>query len=171
MIVRSATGNPAEADLDAIVVGIGEDWKSSRVFQLLDAAMGASLSRLMESEEVSTKPMKVTSILIPTGLRARQLVLVGLGPIENRDAGAGFRAAATASKLVASSKHRKRVGFAGFEGDPLFIQSSVVGSITGCVGQDLFRSERSLHAFEQVEWFDVSETTVNAAKIVGESVN
>jgi leucyl aminopeptidase len=171
MKTSSAHGNPVEFDCDGLVLGLGNEWQTSRHFVSIDAAMNGLLKKLIETEEISTKPSKVTSILLPAGLRAKQLTIVGLGPLESRDAGVGFRAAATAAKTMAANKNRQRTAYVGFHGDDLFLKSSVVGSITGGVGQDLFRADRSLYAPDRVDWFDVSESTIASGTAIGESMN
>lgn len=171
MKIESAQGNPVDFDCDGLVLGLGNEWQSSRHFATLDAAMNGVLKRLVESDELSTKPSKVTSILLPSGIRAKQLTIVGLGPLELRDAGVGYRAAATAAKAMAGNKNRKRIAYVGFNGDDLFLKSSVIGSITGGVGQDLFRAERSLFAPEQVHWFEVGSAMLAAGSVIGESMN
>ncbi len=171
MKIEPAQGIPIDFECDGLVLGLGNEWQSSRHFAAIDAAMNGILRKLVESEELSTKPSKLTSILLPTGIRAKQLTIVGLGPLESRDAGVGYRAAATAAKAMAGSKNRQRVAYVGFHGDDLFLKSSVIGSITGGVGQDLFRTERSLFSPQQIHWFEVDATTIAAGSAIGESMN
>ncbi|MDZ4851463.1 MAG: leucyl aminopeptidase [Pirellulaceae bacterium] len=171
MKIVQAHGNLVSYDCDGLVLGLGSEWETSSQLAAIDSALGGTLRKLVESEELSTKPMKVTSLLSPTGIQARQLVIVGLGNNETRDAGIGYRAAATGAKAMAASKNRKRVAYAGFYGDDLYTKSSVIGSITGGVGQDLFRAERSLHAPEEVHWFDVSDAILNQGLAIGQSMN
>lgn len=171
MNVSQAKGGPVEFECDGLVLGLGSDWESSRMFSAIDKAMNGVLSELMESDELSTKANKTTTFLRPAGIKARQLTIVGLGSIESRDAGIGYRAAATAAKSMASSKSRRRIAYAGFAGDELFLKSSVVGSITGGVGQDLFRAERSLHAPDEIFWFDCKSDLISAGQAIGESMN
>ena len=171
MRIEQALGNPVEFDCDGLVLGLGNEWQTSRHFTAIDNAMNGVLNKLIEAEELSTKPSKVTSFLLPMGLRAKQLIIVGLGALDARDAGVGYRAAATAAKAMASNKSRKSIAYAGFHGDELFLQSSVTGSITGGVGQDLFRAERSLFAPETIHWFDIEASAIAVGSVIGESMN
>ena len=47
----------------------------------------------------------------------------------------------------------------------------MIGSITGGVGQDLFRAERSLYSPSEIHWFDVDPATIAAGAIIAESMN
>ncbi len=171
MKIVKAVGSPADIECDGLVLGLGSDWKTSRYFAAIDVAMGGILTKLIEGEDLSTKPMKLATFPLPTGIKARQLTIVGLGDLDSRDAGVGYRAAATAAKSMASSKNRLLLAYAGFSGDDLFLKSAVMGSITGGVGQDLFRAERSLHPPSTIHWFDVDSANLASGTIVAESMN
>ena len=171
MKIEQASGSLADFNCDGLVLGLGSDWQSSLPFIAIDTAMNGALSQLIGADDLSTKPMKLTSFLLPTGIQAKQLTIVGLGNLESRDAGVGFRAAATAAKSMAGSKNRRRIAFAGFYGDELFLKSSVIGSITGGVGQDLFRAERNLHSVDQIYWFDVATAILQSGTMIAESMN
>jgi leucyl aminopeptidase len=51
------------------------------------------------------------------------------------------------------------------------VESGVCGAIVGCRGQDLYRAEKSLHAFGEVVWDDAYETVLRSGQILGETVN
>ena len=104
MKILQAVGVPVEFECDGLVLGLGADWKTSRYFSAIDDAMGGVLRKLIDSGELSTKPMKLSSFQLPSGMKAKQLTVVGLGDLDARDAGVGFRAAATAAKSMAGSK-------------------------------------------------------------------
>jgi Cytosol aminopeptidase family, N-terminal domain len=79
MQIECATKSPETMDGDVFVLGIDSNWKQSELIQRVDAAMNGWLKRAIESEQVSTKPFKITTVIQPSGLNYRGLVLVGLG--------------------------------------------------------------------------------------------
>ncbi len=153
--------------------------------------MSGQLSRWIQDGEILTKPMKTATILSPIGLQAKTLILVGLGSpgvgksglkkssdgtVSDVDsvAGVAFRAAAAGAKIASQAKTRKTIAFAGF-GDFLHqeataMQSAVAGSVTGGIGQDLFKAESATAPAETILWYDVSEELLQSGKAIGESM-
>jgi len=148
--------------------------------------MSGQLSQWIGNGEVLTKTMKTTIVLSPVGLQAKTLILVGLGKAgvgktsdgtasdTDSQAGVAFRAAATGAKIASQAKTRKTIAFAGF-GDflghePSVLQSAVAGSVTGGIGQDLFKAEAAMTPAETILWYDVAEAPLQSGKIVGESM-
>jgi leucyl aminopeptidase len=156
---------------DALVLGMGDDWSRSPAVIEIDQATGGLLSKLLSMDELSTKPNKVTSLLLPPGLQVRSLVVVGLGEADKLHPGGAFRAAATAAKQVAGSKYRQRIAYGGFAGDARCMQSSVIGSLTGAVGQDIFRKEPSLYPPAAVHWSGIDQASLRRGEILGQSIN
>ena len=155
---------------DCLIVGLGEDWATSAEIAKLDAATNGLLKRLIETEEISTKPLKVTQIVAPSGLPIKLLVTVGIGSHESRDGNVYSRAAAAALKVIASKK-RGIVRVVGFKGSELSLRGAVSGAMVGCVGQDLFRKEKSLHQPDCIQWVGLDEATVRAGVILGDAIN
>ena len=139
--------------------------------QEVDAATGGLLTRLVQREEISGKSGKVTTLLAPPGVRAGQVVVVGLGEREKFGRGEAFRAAAAAAKKLAEKK-RERVGFYLGEGwTEQQVESGVCGAMVGCRGQDLYRAEKDSHPFEEILWDDAYESVLQSGQILGETVN
>ena len=155
---------------DCLVVGIHDEPNSNEEFARLNAATDGLLGQLVESEDVSTKPLKITQILAPRGLPTKLLVLVGLGPRESMHPSVFFRSAAAALKAVAVKK-RGVVRVTGFHGSPLQLRGAVAGSVVGCVGQDLFRKEKSMFQPDTIQWHSVDAETVQAGQSIGEAIN
>ena len=170
MLCESLSSDLILSACDCLVVGLDSEWTNSEVIVKLDAATNGLLKRLIETEEISTKPLKITQIVSPTGLQTKLLVTVGLGSNESRDANILSRAAAAALKAIASKK-RGVVRIVGFNGTDLSLRGAVSGAMTGCVGQDLFRKEKSLHPPECIQWVGLDEATVRAGSILGDAVN
>jgi len=155
---------------DCLVVGLDSAWRESAEISELDAATNGLLRRLIEAEEISTKPLKITQILAPADLPMKLLLLVGLGAHDSKDTSVFSRAAATALKTIASKK-RGVVRVVGFKGTALALRGAVSGAMVGCVGQDLFRKEKSLQAPDCIQWAGIDEATVQSGMILGEAIN
>ena len=155
---------------DCLVVGLDSAWGESEEISKLDAATNGLIRRLIEAEEISTKPLKITQLLAPAGLPMKLLLLVGLGAHDSKDTSVSSRAAATAFKAIASKK-RGVVRVVGFKGTALAIRGAVSGAMIGCVGQDLFRKEKSLQAPDCIQWAGIDEATVQSGMILGEAIN
>jgi len=155
---------------DCLVVGLDNEWAKSEEIAKLDAATNGLLKRLIETEEISTKPLKITQIVAPAGLPVKLLLIIGLGSNENRDPSVYSRAGSTALKAIASKK-RGVVRMVGFQGTAISLRGAISGAMIGCVGQDLFRKEKSLHQPECIQWVGLDAATVQAGAILGEAIN
>ena len=155
---------------DCLVVGLDNEWAKSEEIAKLDAATSGLLKRLIETEEISTKPLKMTQIVAPAGLPVKLLLTIGLGSNENRDPSVYSRAGSTALKAIASKK-RGVVRMVGFQGTAISLRGAISGAMIGCVGQDLFRKEKSLHQPECIQWVGLDAATVQAGAILGEAIN
>ena len=170
MRCESFSGDWVQSTCDCLVIGIDDAWRKSEDLAKVNTATNGMFNRLVESEEISTKALKITQILAPAGLPMKLLVTVGLGARDADDPGIYSRAAATALKSIASKK-RDVVRIVGFAGSPLLLRGAVSGAMVGCVGQDLFRKEKSLHQPECIEWVGVDDATLQAGSILGEAIN
>lgn len=81
--IRFSFSSAAAADsvADWLVVGEYQDVPSSAVVAL-DERLGGLLRRLREAGDLTGKRLDLVTLLMPTGIRARRLVVVGLGPAD-----------------------------------------------------------------------------------------
>ena len=170
MRCESFSGEWVQTESDCIVLGLHEDWQASPEFASLNTATQGLLVRLIEKDEISTKPLKITQILAPHGVPTQLLVIVGLGSRSTIHPSTFHRAAAAALKVVATKK-RRIVRVVGFQGTSLQLRGAVAGSITGCIGQDLFKAEKALHQPEAVQWHGVENSVVEKGALIGEAIN
>jgi leucyl aminopeptidase len=186
MIVQSATVPLHECNVDALIVALGSDWEKSPTVTDLDQRMSGQLSQWIRDGEVSTKAMKSSTFLSPIGLQAKTLILIGVGQAgmdktsdgtgsdSDSPSGIAFRAAATGAKIASQAKSRKTIAFAGFAdcltNDPSVLGAAVAGSVTGGIGQDLFKAEPALTPAETILWHGVAEASLQNGKVVGESM-
>ena len=163
--------SPTSLEADAIVVGAYSNAEFSGAAAEINRATGGTLSRLKEAKEITGKHGELTSLLVPAGVRATQVLVVGLGERDKLDRGAASRAAAAASKHLAG-KERPRVAFFITDGwSRELIESGISGSMVGCHGQDLYRAQKNRHPFTEILWAGADDASLAAAQIVGDSVN
>jgi leucyl aminopeptidase len=159
---------------DVLVLGLPADGPAGPIWDLADKAAGGALGRLKNSGDLTGKKFEVTSLLGLSGLEYAQVLVVGLGPQQQIDAGVAYFAAAAGTK-AAAAKPRGRVAFALAEAFPaaqreaLLIQA-VAGAVVGCSGQDLYRQEKRLHEPGEQLWPGASPGSLEQGHILGESV-
>ncbi|MBX3417921.1 MAG: leucyl aminopeptidase [Pirellulaceae bacterium] len=125
------------------------------------------LKRLIDDGEVSTKSLACTRVYEPTGLRAKSLLVVGLGKPEAAEPGLAFRAAGAAAKTLAD-KQRRTVLFA-LDLEPQ--DELVAGAMVGSLGQDLYRKQRTLFPFESLMIVDGDPNLLMRGHVLGDAVN
>jgi leucyl aminopeptidase len=86
--------SPVEAEVDALVVPLAEGAGVPRALHALDAALGGALNTWIESGQFEGKSGQLASLPAGGGVRARRVVLVGLGKRGDAEAlrGAAARA-------------------------------------------------------------------------------
>lgn len=174
MNVRSTHQPPSTINADAVVVSVFDGEPFAGAAAEIDLATGGILTRLLERKELAAKSNSLTTLLAPAGVQAGQVVVVGLGRREKFGRGSAFRAAGAAAKHLAA-KARARVAFyfdaagAPIAGDTL--AAAVLGSMIGCVGQDLYRAERKLFPIGEIEWSAPDTASVARGVALGEGTN
>jgi leucyl aminopeptidase len=51
------------------------------------------------------------------------------------------------------------------------VESAICGALVGCVGQDLYKSQRRLQPFQALQVYGASEAAMTAGRILGDAVN
>ncbi len=164
--VTATTRTATDIEADAIVLGIEQDRALRGATAAVDAATGGLISRLISHGEASGKCLALTTVLAPSGIKAAQIVLVGLGQPKGDDGALAYKSAAAAAKLLAA-KPRKSVAYY-LDVAPKSL--AIAGAINGCVGQDLYRAEKKLMPFEQILWADVDERSLKEGSIIGHAI-
>ena len=60
MRCESFSGDLVETTCDCLVVGIDDAWRESAEIREINAAMDGLLGQLIDAEEISTKPIKIS---------------------------------------------------------------------------------------------------------------
>ena len=170
MQVSRTQDRPAQVSADAIIVGLFAESKPTGAAAEIDAASGGALTRLLATKETTGKLYEFTTLLAPAGVKAACVVVMGLGPEAKFDCGNAFRTAAGASRHLAG-KPRSTVANYLAELAPATTESLVCGALVGCVGQDLYRTEKCRFPFTRLLWAGGDEATLASGQILADSVN
>jgi leucyl aminopeptidase len=168
----ATTSEPlAQIAADALVIGVHAESPPAGYAAEFDRASGNLLSRLIEAKEITGKKCEVVTLLAPQGIKAKQVVVVGLGPKDALDRGTANRGASTAAKSLAA-KERGKVAFYLADNWPAdVVEAAVCGSLVGCVGQDLYRAKKSRFPLADVAWAGVDAAVVKRGEILADAVN
>ena len=170
-IVADSAARPEAVEADAIVTFLTEGGIGSGIPSEIDKAAGGLLSRLVAAGEISGKRYECVPILAAPGLRAGQLVVVGVGKREEVDAGVLYRAAATAAKHLAGRPRSKVAFVADGSWTTRQAEQAVAGAAVGMVGQDLYRAEKKRTRFGTTVWLVAAPEAVARGVVIGEGVN
>jgi leucyl aminopeptidase len=134
----------AGLETDALVSYVfeGDDPIQGRIAEI-DQAAGGLLKKLSKSGEFSGKPLEMTLIHAPAGLKATRLLLVGAGKREKFEV-AGLRKLAGAALRYLKSRSAKQIAFLVREGDSNdgTAQSIVEGVVTADFETDIYKTDR-----------------------------
>jgi leucyl aminopeptidase len=171
MQIQSTSANVLQVDADVLVLGIFDDLKLDTSAAAIDKAAVGPIARVIEQKEFAGKPYEILTLHALTGVKARLVLLVGLGARAKFDVGMAYRAGATASKALAG-KPRSVVAYSvdAFS-EPAVLEAAVCGAMVGCYGQDLYRAEKNRHPFQTVLWLNANDHALAKGKVLGESVN
>ncbi len=166
MKITSTEQSAHEIDADAVVIGCWKDEPLEGAAQEIDRQMNGTLTNLIDSGEIATTENTVTSLLAVDSLSATVLAVVGLGKKQDAKPWLAFRAAGSAAKHLAT-RERNRVAFY------LDVQphsDAVCGSIVGCHGQDLFRTEKKLFPFGEIIWRFADAEQLRQGEVIGRAM-
>ena len=170
-ITADPTGRPETTEAEAIVLFLTEGGVGSGCAAGIDAATGGLLGRIAAAGDLTGKRYECVPLLGAGGIRAGQLLVVGLGKRESVDAGVLYRTAATAARQLVG-RPRGRIAFAA-EGwwTPRQLEQAVAGAAVGMVGQDLYRAERRRTPFGATIWINAQAAAVATGATIAEGVN
>jgi leucyl aminopeptidase len=152
MKISATNESAASIQADAVVVGCYAEGELPPAATVIDQATSGAITRLVEANEIAGKPGELTTILVPSGVAATQVVVVGLG---ERD----------------KVKTRAHVAFFLSEKwNADLAEAAICGAMTGCQGQDLYRAEKKLLPFEKVSWANADDQALATGQSLGEAV-
>lgn len=136
----------------------------------INQASGGLISKLISDNVWTGAAGKVLELHFVAGLKASSLILVGMGELAKITAASAFQAAAAGAKAAASRK-RSTVAFTADNLPETFHLQAIIGSLCGSVGQDLYRTERSLFPLDKIQWLDMPQKFVLEAEKTAASIN
>ena len=171
----------AAVESDALVSYVFEetDPVEGRIAEI-DQAAGGLLRKLASGGEFSGKPLEMTLVHAPAGLKAARLLLVGAGKREKFDV-AGLRKIAGAALRYLKSRSAKKIAFLVRESDlhEDSAQAVVEGALAADFETDKYKTdkknEKCVDAFAVVGYGDgersAGEKGVSRGKIIAEAQN
>jgi len=165
-----------DGEADWLVVGV-VDGAIPPALASLDEKLNGKISRLRESGDFLAKPAELYVVHEPAGLKAKRLLLVGLGPVADTSRRRLHDAAAAALRSITIRKFG-RVVLVVPELTTLKIDEAIlafgVGAVQGSHGPGVRKSEPSRHAPEEIVLAlpgDVNAAeAVNRAAIEGDAL-
>ncbi|RPI87231.1 MAG: peptidase M17, partial [Planctomycetaceae bacterium] len=156
MNIQISTTSAGQVDADWLIVPAVEKFAFDGELGALNTALGGQIERLREMQDFTGKVAETLVVPAPLGIGARRLLLVGLGASDKLTV-AGLNRALMSAARVASGKPSGRVAvqLTGTAAGNLTlgqqVQLAAAALTVGCVGQDLFKSEKKRHPFGEVE--------------------
>jgi len=157
--------------VDALVIGLYSDRKPSGAAEAFDQASGGLLSQLLDAKELTGKRYETTLLLAPPGVRARCVLVVGLGPRDELDSAVAFRAASAAVRTLAA-RPRTQVAFdlaGGWSEEQM--EAGVCGSLVGGTGSDLYRAQKKRTPPAELLWSGIPSEVAQRGQTVARAVN
>jgi leucyl aminopeptidase len=172
---------PSAVKTSCLVLGIFEDDPEHP--QVSSAApIDTIIARLLADKEITASPGELTPIYGAAGLEASAVLLVGLGPRTNFDAGAAFSTGFAVAKRL-SSKRREHVAIVlpVTDNRPSIASAVIEGAVVGTRGPGLRKSEANRHPFDALalvvgsdlddDQCEILERALLRGEIVGHAVN
>ena len=182
MEVQTSTGRYQEQDVQALAVAVFKDEKADEgILKELDEVAGGIVRSVIESEELKGKEGETVYVHLAGagGLRAKRLLLVGVGDRDGYQSAQVSQMAGTAARFL-RNKNIKTVGLVvrADTGVERMVAAAVEGATIGLFEPDKYRTiDKEARAIERlvviVEGADEAVLQRNAerGRIIGESVN
>ena len=182
MDITSTSGPLAEIAADWLIVGYGAvDATDSLTAPLseLDAALDGSLARLVASSDLTGKLATSHLLADVPGLAASRLLLVGLGNTSRLTSRDLEKALTTATRRASKSASvSAAISLPDLDSDSLgdaeAASLAAMALEVGCVGQALYHSEPSRHAFSTGTVHsnsDAAAASVARGGVLGQAIN
>src|SRR5262245_3195666 len=104
MHLRFDTSPWTSVTADWLIVALPESLESAGQVAALNDALGGQIVRLREAQDFTGKLAETVSIPAPSGISAKRLLLVGLGPAEKLGDASLYKAGVTAARSVSTKK-------------------------------------------------------------------
>lgn len=183
MNILISTRPASQTEADWLIVPAVERSTLEGELATLNTALAGQIERVRDAQDFTGKSGETLTLSSPAGVPARRVLLLGLGPSDKVTV-AALNRAITAAARIASLKSRNRVAVlltgtaAGNLSLGQQVQLAASALTVGCVGQELFKSEKKRQPFSEIELLvpvDSNQAELSAAaqqgQIVGEAIN
>ncbi|MFK8114572.1 MAG: leucyl aminopeptidase [Rubripirellula sp.] len=168
--LSSTNEAPLTVAADVLVVGLFGDGKLPPTLAAIDQASNGWVSRLVNSEQIRGKQGELSLLASPLDSGPTMFLVVGLGDQPATRTLAFESGAAAIRKL--SDRIRTQILVALPESFPPSMHDAIVaGTMSGCEGQCIYRSESSIHVPESVQFLAASDEAVQRGSVLGHSIN
>ena len=182
MQVEGMNGPYREADVQALAVAVFKDEKPDDEFlQALDSLAGGMVRSAIETEELKGKEGETAYFHLPSadGLKARRLLLVGVGERDEYKEPQISRMAGTAARFLRSKSVKSVAIVPRGESDSAEVASTAIqGAIIGLFEPDKYRTvEKEERQIDKLVVLidgadaDALQRGTERGRIIGESVN
>jgi leucyl aminopeptidase len=182
MEVQTSAGRYQEQDVQALAIAVFKDEKADEgVLKELDEAAGGVIKSVIESEELKGKEGETVYVHLTGGggLRARRLLLVGVGERENYKPAQISQMAGTVARFL-RSKNVKTIGLItrADEDAEKMVEAAAEGATIGLFEPDKYRTiDKEERAIERLVIIaeganeEALKSGAERGRIIGESVN
>jgi len=182
MEIQISTVDWKDAEAQWLIVAIPEEPSLSGPFEQLDAAMGGTLSRLIEMEDLTGKLARSLPIRDAQGIAATRLLVAGLGKLDELTRPRLEKALTAAARKVATKKDVTVAiaipeSLGGALTVPQAVETAAIGLHVASQGQDGLKAEPGRHplAAATILVDAADEAVANEASargsVLGEAVN
>jgi leucyl aminopeptidase len=189
MNVRVVTTSWQSIEADWLIVGVPEDADFSPPLAELDQAAGGRLTRLREAGDLTGKHAELLAVRDAAPLKAKRLLLVGLGKPGDFTVSRFEKACLTAVRNISEKKWGTvAVALPVIEAAPPegqkpasateLVQTIALAAVVGSVGQGIYKAEPSRFPIEDLIIAvppaadgKIAETAARRGQILGESMN
>lgn len=171
MKVIKTAAEPQQVEADAVVIGVYADQELNRHAGAVNRATNGALDRLKQLGEWTGKPHQTVSLWCQAGCKSPMVLVVGLGERSRLSRGVAYRAAATASGILAGKARGKVAFFLDDDWPAELSEAGIAGALAACHGQDLYKAVRARFPFAEMQWSASNESSLQRGQILGEAIN
>ncbi|HVK09649.1 MAG TPA: leucyl aminopeptidase [Gemmataceae bacterium] len=172
--LTSAATPASDTEADWLVVGVPQEPVLDTALADLDLRLGGEIVRLREAGDVTGKALELTPLLSPRGVRAKRILLVGLGASAGYSRAAFNDAAAAALRSVTGKQHARIAlllpGDTGSLDRATATLGAAVGAVQGCYGPGLKKAEPSRFAPTEIAVLGAEPATLRRAQAEANAV-
>lgn len=172
--LTSTTVPAGDTEAEWLVVGVPQDALLDPALTDLDLRLGGEIVRLRDAGDVTGKPLELVPLLSVRGVRAKRLLLAGLGPTAGFSR-ASFNDAYAAALRSITGRAVGRIAVllpsaTGQLNRSSALLGAAVGAVQGCFGPGLRKAEPARFAPTEIAILGAAEAGLNRARAEANAV-